>query len=118
MAEDDLLHGVSGIDVKHIDHSVRADQCIYEGCSAAENQIEQGGICKAFPGAVRRRFPAKSNACHDACNYLQDMPEVGMDSQRQYRVVQPAGICKDGNTAKHPITHQKGEEGIAQPSSF
>ncbi len=41
LAEDNLAHLVSRIDVKHIDDSVGADQMVDEGCCYAEDQVEQ-----------------------------------------------------------------------------
>lgn len=116
--EDDLRHLVSGVDVEHIDGGMGADQTVKEGGCSAEKQVEERGIRKRSKAAALAGLLTEGDACQESHGNLQDMPQIGVDGQGQHRVMQAAGICKDGNAAEGAVAHQKGKEGLAQPSFF
>lgn len=116
--EDNLRHLVSGVDIEHIDGGMGTDQTVDEGGCGAEKQVEKRGIRKRSKAAAFAGFLTEGDACQEPHGNLQDMPQIGVDGQGYDRIVKTAGICKDGDAAESTVAHQKGKEGLAQPSFF
>lgn len=116
--EDNLRHLVSGVDIEHINGGMGTDQTVDEGGCGAEKQVEKRGIRKRSKAAALAGFLTEGDACQEPYGNLQDMPQIGVDGQGYHRIVQTAGICKNGDAAEGAVAHQKGKEGLAQPSFF
>ena len=126
----DLFHSVCRIDIKHVDDSEAAANVVDPGCNGAAGQIEKGGAFKILRVWRNRRlllinirkggvsFQFISESSQDPDPDQKHMPRIRMKCQCGDRVMEPAGIRKDGYPSQQSEGHEEGQEGTAQKGAF
>lgn len=99
-----LAHGIIGTDVEQINGAKFMKSNIKEGSSQATQKITKGTVFECLPGISGTLF----QTCRQSYADEQNVPGIGVDSQRGIGVVHAAGVEKNKDAAEQAVIHQKG----------